>query len=305
MRGKTFTAPLILALGAVIALAAIGAIGSAALGTASAQERHAVPTYQDIYCSGAISTEAVPRDTYVTTGEESNYKVTFQEGDYVYLNKGSRSGVKVGDEFSVVRPVRDLADVEWTKWQSSILKKLGTWWEDEGRLRVVVAQPDASITQVIHACNYLQRGDVAVPFVERATPPLKTAAFDRFAPPSGKSAAMIISGKFFQQQSGTNDTVYVNLGAAQGVKVGDYFRIFRYQGTQHETAYQTRRFSFDADGWNGIFGFGSVPARYNWENTPREVLGEGVVVRVTTNSSTLLLTFTLREVFAGDYIEIE
>ena len=38
---------------------------------------------------------------------------------------------------------------------------------------------------------------------------------------------------------GTNDIIYVNLGSEQGVRVGDYFRIFRYTGTQHETAYQT------------------------------------------------------------------
>ena len=58
------------------------------------------PRSDDIYCSGTITSESVPRDTYLITGEESNYKDTFQEGDYVYVNKGSSEGVKVGDEFS-------------------------------------------------------------------------------------------------------------------------------------------------------------------------------------------------------------
>ena len=48
---------------------------------------------------------------------------------------------------------------------------------------------------------------------------------------------MIIIGKNFQAASGREDVVYVNLGNGQGVKVGDYFRIFRYTGTQHETVY--------------------------------------------------------------------
>ena len=56
--------------------------------------------------------------------------------------------------------------------------------------------------------------------------------------------AMVISGKQFAND-GTNDIIYVNLGNAQGVKVGDYFRIFRYQGTEHETAYLTPRFAFE------------------------------------------------------------
>ena len=62
-------------------------------------------TQDDIYCSGTITSESVPHDTFLITGEESNYKITFQEGDYVYINKGSGQGVKVGDEFSVIRAV--------------------------------------------------------------------------------------------------------------------------------------------------------------------------------------------------------
>jgi len=278
---------------------------------ATAQQKAAAPTVDDLYCSGVVTSEAIPRDTYVITGEQSNYKITFHDGDYAYINKGSKQGVKVGDEFSAIRIVSpDRTDVEWSKWQFSILRKVGPMWEDEGRLRVVVAQPDVSIAQVEHSCNYLQRGDVVLPFTERTAPPLKSEDhFDRFAPPSGKSVAMVVAEKRFQVELGTNDTIYVNLGRDQGVKVGDYFRIFRYQGTEHETAYQTRRFAFDADGAQNMYGinygFGSVPLRYKWDNVPREVIGEGVVVRTGTNASTVLVTFAQREFFVGDYVELE
>jgi hypothetical protein len=236
----------------------------------------------------------------VITGEESNYKNTFQQGDYVYINKGSSQGVKVGDQFSVIRAITDPTDIEWTKWQFSILKKIGTMWEDEGRLRVVVAQPNVSIAQVVNSCNYMQRGDIVLPFNERPTPPLKSEAnFDRFAPPSGKPVAMVVSGKNFAILDGTNDIIYVNLGTSQGVKVGDYYRVFRYQGTEHETAYQTKRAAFD------MYGFGSVPEKYQWDNVPREVIGEGVVVRAAHNSSSVLITFSLRQIYAGDYVEVE
>jgi hypothetical protein len=175
---------------------------------------------------------------------------------------------------------------------------------------VIVVQPDVSIAKIERTCNYLQRGDIVMPYEERTAPTLRTDDhFDRFAPPSGKPAAMVIAGKDFQVTFGANDTMYVNLGSAQGVKVGDYFRVFRYQGTEHETAYQTGRFSFDADGsvafYGRKYGFGSVPLRYKWDNVPREVVGEGVVVRTAPNSSTVLVTFTLREFYAGDYVELE
>jgi len=296
MRGKIVLAGLILSLTAA---------------ASRAQDKVSLPTADDLYCSGVVSSEAVPRDTFVITGEESNYKITFWQGDYVYINKGSKDGVKVGDSFSAIRSVSpDPNEMEWSKWQFAILRRLGKVWEDEGRLRVVVAQPDVSIAQIERACNYLQRGDILMPYAERLAPALKSEDhFDRFAPPSGKPAAMVITGKAFQVEFGLNDTFYANLGSSQGVKVGDYFRVFRYQGTEHETAYQTRRFAFDADGsiafYGRSYGYGSVPLRYKWDNVPREVIGEGVVVRIAPNSSTVLVTFSLKEFFAGDYVELE
>src|SRR5271170_6300207 len=136
-------------------------------GFAAAQDSPAVPRSSDVYCSGMVTTESVPRDTYVITGEQSGYKITFDEGDYVYVNKGANQGVKVGDEFSIIRPVKDTIEIEWTKWQKAILNKMGTVYDDEGRVKVVVARPDVSIGQVEHSCDYLQRGDIALPFTER------------------------------------------------------------------------------------------------------------------------------------------
>lgn len=292
MRGKIVFAGLVLALSAAVA---------------SAQEGVPTAIESDLYCSGTVTTENIPRSSYIITGEGSNYRIIFDYGDYVYINRGGEQGVKIGDEFSVMRPVVDPIFIQWSKWQYSILRKMGTVWEDEGRVKVVVVQRNTSIAIVNRACNTLQRGDTIVPFQERPAPPLKSEAnFDRFAPPSGKAKAMVIVGKKFQQEVGTNDIVYVNLGRDQGVRVGDYFRIFRYTGTEHDTVFQTKRAAFDVEGYQGpTFGLGSVPKKWDWDNTPREVLGEGIVVRSSPNSSTVLLTLTLREVYAGDYVEIE
>ena len=296
MRGKIVLAGLILGLSGLVA---------------AAQDRPTVPRPGDIYCSGTVTSESVPQDTYVITGEQSATKITFDEGDYVYVNKGSSQGVKVGDEYSVVRAVKDPYGIEWTKWEFAILHKMGTVWEDEGRVKVLVVRPDVSIGQVEHSCDYVQRGDILLPFTERPAPPLKSEAnFDRFAPANGKPLAMVITGKKFQQQVGNEDIIYVNLGNAQGVKVGDYFRIFRYQGTQRETDYQTPRYAFDMEFHSavpdaGIYGFGSVSKKYTWNNVPREDVGEGVVLRTGPNSATVLITFCLREIFPGDYVEIE
>ena len=105
--------------------------------------------------------------------------------------------------------------------------------------------------------------------------------------------------KNFSQAAGTYKVVYVNLGSAQGVKVGDYFRIFRYQGTRAERAFQSYGMAYKT------YGFGSTPVRYKWDDLPREILGEGVVLRVAPNSSAVLVTFSWREIYVGDYTEVE
>jgi len=276
-------------------------------GVASAQTPPRSPYPNDVYCAGTVTSESVPRDRYVISGEQSEYRATFDENDFVYVNKGSNQGAKVGDVFLVIRPVTQFLHEDWSKWQSHLLGEMGTVWEDIARVQVVNVRADVSIARVAHACDFVQRGDIVLPFAERPEPPLKPETnFDPFTLPTGKSLAMIVSGKEFRQQFGRNDIVYVNLGSKQGVHVGDYFRIFRYTDGQHETAFQTRRYPFDVEGpWGPTVGLGSSPSKWDWKNTPRQNIGEGVVLRTGPNSSTVLITFSLREIFSGYYVELE
>jgi len=266
---------------------------------AASQTAHA-PIPADMNCSGNFTTEAVPRDTFLITGEESNFRITFEEGDIVYINKGADQGVKVGDEFRVMRVATFAPTVKWFSWQNSLMHAMGTAWEDEGRVRVLVTHPKVSTAQIVESCSWMQRGDTVIPFADRPTPSLKPdEKFDRFAPPSGKATAMVVMGKGFTSLHGTNSIVYVNLGSAQGVKVGDYVRVFRYQDTHSETVYETPRQAFD------MYGFGSVPLQYSSKDIPRAVLGEGIVLRTGPNSSSVLLTTARFEIYAGDYVELE
>ena len=152
---------------------------------------------------------------------------------------------------------------------------IGTLWEDEGRVKVIVVQPNISIAQVENSCEYLAaRRYRCCPSSQRPAPPLKPEdKFDRFAPPSGKSKAMVVFGKHFQRGLRLRRHRLRQPRQAQGVKVGDYFRIFRYTGQQNEIAYQTPTWL------STCFGYGGVSKTYKWDNVPREVLGEGIVLR--------------------------
>ncbi len=256
--------------------------------------------YSMVNCSGFVTDQKVPDGIQLISGEQSNYKITFARGDRVYINRGQDKGVRVGDRFSVVRPVTDPNGVRWFKWQSKLMRAMGTAYKDSGQVRVVNVQPKVSVAEVTFSCGYMQRGDILQSYQDRPAPPFKDpATFDHFAPVSGKPVAMVVTGTDFTQLFGKNQAIYVNLGTRQGVKVGDYLRVFRYQGSMAETAPQTRGYQYT------MYGFGSAPARYEWNDLPREVLGEGIVINVSNNSSTAMITYSSIEIYAGDYVEIE
>jgi hypothetical protein len=270
-------------------------------GVATAQQySRTTPTPTDLYCSGLITDQQVPKDLYVISGEDSRYKTTFREGDAIFINRGAEQGVKVGDEFEVVRPVRDMmATTVWFKYQIMLSRAMGIRYADIGRLRVLHVDPKTSTAEMDVTCDLMQRGDIVRPFVARPAPQFHDVKLDPFAAPSGKKTAMVVSAKEFGVLTGAGGIVFVNLGSAQGVRVGDYFRVFRYQGTRNETVFQVKDTAYKA------YGFGSAPVAYEWNNLPRQVLGEGIVLRTGPNSSTVMLTTMRKEIFVGDYVELE
>ena len=287
MRRKTETILLALAL-------ACGA------GVAAAQAPPAHPNPGEIYCSGMVTSESVPRDTYLISGEGSHYRMGYTHGEYVYINKGAGAGVKVGDKFSTIRPISDSWRWKWFASQPRLRRAMGQQWTDVAQMSVVVVHPNVSIAQVIDSCTDVRRGDIVLPFTERPVPALKTGKFDHFAPVSGKPVGMLVSSMDFETELvGMNQIVYINLGSAQGVKVGDFVRIFRYQGTRHDKVYDLNFTAYK------MYGYGSTPVRYTWKDLPREVIGEGVVLRSSPNASTVLITFSLYEMYMGNYVEIE
>ncbi len=273
----------------------------ATTGVARAQQYSpTTPREDEMYCSGVITDKDVPNKLYVISGEDSAYKVTYDPGELIYINAGQGQGVKIGDQFDVIRPVKDeMPQVPWFKYQASLTRAMGTRYADIGRLRIVHVDAKTSTAVVAMGCDVVQRGDLVQPFAARPIPQFHTISLDPFAPPSGKKTAMVVSGKDYMELTGPGKIVYVNLGGEQGVRIGDYFRIFRYQGSRAEA-----NFTFK-DAAYRVYGFGSTPLAYEWNDLPREVVGEGIVLRVGPNSSTVLVTNVRRGVLAGYYLEVE
>jgi len=237
-----------------------GVLVSAAVAGAQ-QAVHNVPTEADMYCSGVVTDKSVPNDSYVISGENSRYKTTFVPGNTVYINHGADHGIKVGDQFEVIRPVPDpMPDVPWFKYQPTLSHAMGTVYADIGQLRVTHVDAKIASADISLGCTLMQRGDIVRPFTARPAPQFHDVKLDAFAPPSGKKTAMVVNTKSFGTLVGLGSIVYINLGNGQGVQVGDYFRIFRYQGMHNDLVYDLQDTAYK------VYGFGSTPVAYQWND---------------------------------------
>ncbi len=80
-------------------LVTFGLILGMAAGVAAAQTPRRTSVDQTaMYCSGTITSDKIPQDSYIISGEQSVDKVAFVAGQLVYINRGSAQGVKVGDD---------------------------------------------------------------------------------------------------------------------------------------------------------------------------------------------------------------
>jgi hypothetical protein len=258
------------------------------------------PGYTSVYCSGFLKDTKVPEEMRVISGEQPGYKILWAERERVYINQGSSKGIRVGDRMMVVRQTEDPDRVEWFKGQNKLAKSMGLLYADIAQLRIVDVQARTSVAEVLFSCSDMNRGDIVRPFEERPAPPFKeVGTFDHFTPVSGKPVGTIVTSSTFQESQGQGMTMYVNLGAAQGLKVGDYLRIFRYQGKDIEYAPNTKGYAYEA------YGYGSAPHPYGPKDLPREVLGEAVILNASRNGATALITFSSADIYAGDNVEIE
>ena len=259
------------------------------------------PTYSDVYCAGYISKQPLQKSGFVAGGRETPHQTRFVERDYVYLEG---SGFAVGTPYWLVRRVRDPNRYEAFRGQHGIVRQLGQPYTDVGRVRVVGIHDHIAIAQVEFNCGDILPGDSAIPFAERQIPALRTkTSFDPFAPPNGKLTGKIVMGEEFETQVGMGQKVYLNVGANQGVKVGDYFRAVRsYDSYRNDPV---DNLSFKASYYDDT----QIPeGRFPYSRLhefPRMSLGEMIVLSVTPTSSTAMITMSLEGFRLGDGVELE
>jgi hypothetical protein len=288
-------------LAAVALLAQQPAAPAPQVAATNLMQRVAAPTLSDVYCAGFITTQVVPETNFVVAGWSTPHQTKFADRDYIYIQGGSYAD---GTSLSVVRHLRDPNRYQAFPGQSMAIAAVGEPYADLGRVKVVATRNNVTIAQVEFACDAINPGDLVMPYAERAIPEYRRSVpFDRFAVPNGKLQGRILMGRDFDVIMGTGRKAYLNVGADQGVKVGDYFRVVRdYQISQMEPvdalSYKATT-AEDTQKKPPVF-----PVSRSGE-LPRRSLGEAIVLSVNPKSSTVMLTYSLEEMLVGDHVEME
>lgn len=236
----------------------------------------------------------------VVSGEGASDTLQFSQGDDVYLRIASGFTAKAGEQFLVVRPAKDPTRIPWFRGEKRLKKRMGVLWEDVGRVRVVRLAKDIAIARIESSCVPMERGDLLLAFHRRSAPPLPAAPFEGALKVTGARAiGRLVGAKDFRQVLATGYIAYVNLGSRRGVKIGDRLIFFLYPGRP------AAEISRVGDGGSGRKRAGNLPTRDKPGPLPPEILGEGIVLRVSPTAATVLITSSRREINLGDYAELE
>jgi hypothetical protein len=285
--------------------------GTVATSASFPVQRVQTPTYADLYCAGFISKQTLPDANYVAGGLETPTTTKFVRGDVIFLQG---TGYTSGAEYEIVRALRDVNEYEMFPGQSKLLKATGQPYEEVGRIKIIDTRSRAAIGRIEYSCDGINPGDTAIPFAEKLAITYHAPVhFDMFLPPTSKLSGRIVMGKDFDSQLGTGQKVYINLGANQGVKVGDYFRAVRsYDADLNDPvdslsfkaaiAEDTQKKTPSVD--PKMFTKSNGPI-IHVRDLPRRAVGEIVIIGVTPTTATGMVVFALEDVHAGDGVELD
>jgi hypothetical protein len=276
----------------------------------SSEQSEPVAKRSDLYCTGFIADNPPRVDMQVVGAEKENQKVTFAQGDVVFLNRGRGAGVQPGAVYYIIRPV-GMVNHPFKK------EKLGYLVREVGLLRVVEVGNETSTAEITVSCDTIEFGDVLKPYEEYAGPNVGEARpLPRFGEGSGGTTGQIVMAPGFHENLSANRVVYIDLGTRQDVRPGDVFTIYREIGagegitrTPRDKVVKNRSKGYSGDRFHGgeysIQGT-RVPLQQVMRERPqlpRKVLGELVVLKVEKGTSVAMITRTMAEVQIGDSIE--
>jgi hypothetical protein len=285
-----------------------------------------VASANELYCGGFIQYAPAPNKLQIVGGEEEQERIVYTQGNVVYINAGANEGIRVGQEFSVVRP-RGQFTSDFSKKKGY----LGVFTQELGRLRVLDVKERVSVARVVYSCETMLLGDLLRAANERAAPFVRNEVpLNRFADPTGKQKGRIVLARDGREAPTVNDIIYIDLGTEDNIRPGDYFTIYRPTGTGNLTwnrpdeitpnaapgfegaRYKGGKFSNKAQrvedpNNTGIYGptVTTPEVKGRRPPMPRKIVGELVILSVQQRTATAVITRVAQEVHTGDFVELQ
>ena len=276
----------------------------------------------NLYCAGFIQTAPINTTYEIVGAVNEKEQHIFSQGDMLYIRGGANRGVNVGDMFSVIRP-RGKVESDWTK-----KNDVGFYVQELGAVEVVRVMSEVSVVRVKTSCDNFLFGDLLEPVPQRKSPLYKDRGeLDIFAQPTGKERGRILMSREGQELLGREQIVYIDLGADENVKVGDYLTIYRPLGTGNilddvrneevnartdgyqSEEYRGGEFSVMAPRKSGDRARGSIVTTQEAKNRRpaglRRIVGEMVILNVKEKTATAVITRVAQEVHTGDFVEVQ
>jgi hypothetical protein len=280
----------------------------------------------ELSCAGYIEHEPNYNGFEVVGAEQEQEKTAFSTGEIVFINAGAQQGVKVGQEFQVVRPRG--------RFTTKLTRKsgwLGVYTQEISRLRVTVVKDRMSVAQITNGCDQILLGDLLRDVPNRIAPDsFETADIDRFADPTGKQNGRIVLARDAREMISRHQIVYIDLGTEDNLKEGDRLTVYRPTGKGNISRYKDEEvaaaanYGFESEVFRGgRFSIQSQrvenPTRGDIHGPvktspkvkarrppmPRKIVGEIVVLNVQARTATAIITRVAQEIHTGDFVEVK
>jgi len=241
-------------------------------------------TQSQVDCTGFITTTLVPTDIIVLDGANNDLESAlrqFTPRESIYLYHRRRGNFSIGEEYSLVRPAKELFRTTRYGGEHWSLHSLGNPYEDVGRVQVTHVTPEGAVAEVSFACGPIYPGDIAVAYQPRPIPAYVPAELNRFIVPNGNIQGTITAARNNFASLGKGDIVYLNFGGSQGAQVGQRYRVY---------------YALPCPGRWAVFIYPAIP---------RETVGEIVVLSTQEKSSVAIIVSSIRDINVGYGVELE
>lgn len=221
----------------------------------------------DVYCTGWIDEPGTVFPATIFSAERIDSKKGFVEGDVVYVDAGTNQGLAAGQEFWIVRPQRTVYHA------GSVTDVLGRILLTPGRVRILCAQEDAAIGEIVLSCSDVNVGDDLLPFEPVPIPLVRrTAPLSSCDPLTGKVSGHIVDDFDTVTAIATSSVVFLDVGEDDGLMPGDFFSVYR------------------------------VPSG---DRAVRIVLGEAAILTTRKKTSVAIITSMRDTMYVGDRVEMK